>query len=51
MFFNYKRDGLCFLSAVPKIQWTLTPTVPMAIRLWETFTSFTPEENFETCAC
>ena len=35
-----ERDGLCLLSAVTKIQWASTPTVPMAFRLWETF-SFT----------
>ena len=32
------EDGLRLSSAVPKISGTLTPTAPMAIRLWETFT-------------
>ena len=30
-------DGLCLSSAVNKIQWASTPTVPMAFKLWETF--------------
>ena len=32
-----ERDGLRFSSALPKIQWVLTATAPMAIRLLETF--------------
>ena len=33
-----ERDGLHFSSAVPKMQWPLTPTAPKAIMLMGTFT-------------
>ena len=35
-----ERDGLRFSSAVPKMQWTLTPIAPTTTRLWETFTFY-----------
>ena len=38
-----ERDGLCLLSAVPKIQCDSNPHCSSAIRLWETFT-FTNEK-------
>lgn len=31
-------DGFCLSYTVPKIQWPLTPTAPMATKRWETFT-------------
>ena len=34
-------DWLHLSFAVPKVQWDSNPTVPTAIRLWETFFFYT----------